>query len=144
MITTIEKRVKRDIFRHVEAELYAYPYRKKEIARLREEILHPYKPEDEQNIKNMYNKIGDPTAKKAIALVSHARLHYLERVVDAIEEVYNRLPEPKQELIRVKYWTQPQRITTVGICEEIGISERTYRRWRMQVITEIAEILGWR
>lgn len=143
MTTTIEKRVKRDIFRHVEAELYAYPYRKKEIARLREEILHPYKPEDEQNIKNMYNKIGDPTAKKAIALVSHARLHYLERVVDAIEEVYNRLPEPKREFVKVKFWTQPQRLTAVGICQKLGISDRTYSRWRSQIVSDIAEILGW-
>lgn len=140
---TVENKIKRDVFRHVEAELYAYPFRKKEIARLREEILHPHKPEDEQNIKSMGNKIGDPTAKKAIALAGHAKLLHLERVADAIEEVYNRLPEPKQELIRVKYWTSPQRLTTVGICDELGISERTFRRWRVQIITDIAEILGW-
>lgn len=143
MTKTVEAKIKRDVFRHVEAELYAYPYRKKEIARLREEILHPHREADEQTIKGKGGKPGDPTGKKAVALAANAKLLHMERVQDAIEEVYNRLPEPKQELIRVKYWTKPQRLTTVGICDEIGISERTYRRWRMQIVGEIAEILGW-
>lgn len=138
-----EINIRRDVFRHVEAELYAYPFRKKEIARLREEILYPHQPEDEQNVKSMGNKIGDPTAKKAIALATHTRLMHLERMVDAIEQVYNRLPEPKRELVKVKYWTSPQRLTTIGICETLGISERTFRRWRIQIVGEIAEILGW-
>lgn len=140
----IETKIQKDVFRHVEAELYAYPFRKREIQRLREEILNPHKPEDESNIKDMGNKVGDPTAKKAIKLVSHSKLLHLERTIDAIEEVYNKLPEPKQELIRVKYWTSPQRLTTIGICDELGISERTYRRWRTQVVWEVAEILGWK
>jgi RinA family phage transcriptional activator len=143
-VKQLETKIRRDVFRHVEAELYAYPYRRKEIDRLREEILYPWKPEDEQNVKNMGNKIGDPTAKKAIALTSHAKLVYLEQVVSAIEEVYNRLPEPKREFVRLKYWTHPQRLTTVGICQELGISDRTYSRWRSQIVSDIAEILGWK
>lgn len=147
-LTITEVNIKRDVFRHVEAELYAYPFRKKEIARLREEILVPHNKHSEDTAivkgKNSVKKYGDPTAKTAVALASHAKLMHLERVVDAIDEVYNRLPEPKQELIRVKYWTSPQRLTTIGICEELGISERTFRRWRTQIVEEVAEILGWK
>lgn len=139
--------IRRDVFRHVEAELYAYPYRKREIERLREEILNPYDddPEDKTIVKgkNSVRMPGDPTGRKAIGLASHAKLLHMERVADAIEEVYERLPEVKKEFIRVKYWTIPQRLTTIGICEKLGISDRTFSRWRGQFVSAIAEILGW-
>lgn len=144
---TQAKALQRGVFQHVEAELFAYPYRKREIARLREEILTPYAEEinDPGIVKgiNLVRMPGDPTGKKAIELASNAKLHNLERIADAIDEVYNKLPMVKQELIQVKYWTIPQRLTTVGICEKLGISESTYRRWRRAFIQNIAEILGW-
>ena len=139
----VEQKIRKDIFRHVEAELYAYPYRKREIERIRLEIMSDSKEPFVVGGKNSVRQPGDPTGKVAIKLASSARLMYLERVTDAIEQVYNSLPEPKQELICVKYWTHPQRLTTLGICEKIGISERTYQRWRNQIVWEIAEILGW-
>lgn len=140
-------KIQKDVFRHVEAELYAYPYRKKEIERLRLEILYPYDedPDDPtvEKGRNSVRKLGDPTAKAGIRLAANARLLHLERVADAIEEVYNRsLPEVR-ELIQLKYWSQPQRLTTIGICEKIGISESTFRRRRRQFVSEVAEILGW-
>ena len=144
----IDTKIQRDVFRHVEAELYAYPFRKREIARLREEILAPYddKPDDPTVVKgkNSVRQPGDPTAKTAIQLAGHAKLLHIERVTDAIEEVYNRLPEPKKEFVRVKYWTQPQRLTAIGICEHLGISDRTYSRWRRQIVHDVSEILGWK
>lgn len=144
---TQAKALQRGVFQHVEAELYAYPYRKKEITRLRDEILTPYDEEiNDPGIVKGVNSVrmpGDPTGKKAIELASNAKLHNLERIADAIDEVFNRLPEAKRELICLKYWTKPQRYTTVGICEELGISDRTFRRWRRTFIQKIAEILGW-
>lgn len=135
--------ISKGAFKHVESELFAYPYRKREISRLREEILVPYQPTDENIGGGKSNIPGDPTGKKAIALAANAKLYSLERISDAIEEVYNRLPQVKQEFIRVKYWTPPQRLTTIGICEKLGISNRTFSRWRGQFVTEVAEILGW-
>lgn len=136
-----------EIQRHVEAEIYAYPFRKREIQRLRGEILTPYddEPDDKTVVKgkNSVRMPGDPTGRMAVALASHAKLVHLERVIDAIEEVYNRLPEVKREFIRVKYWTQPQRLTLVGICQELSISESTYKRWRRQFVEDVAKILGW-
>lgn len=141
------KRTQKDAFRHVEAELYAYHFRKNEIQKLRQEILTPYeeKPDDKTIVKgkNSVKQPGDPTGRTAILLVSHNKIMHMERVVSAIEEVYHKLPEPKKEFVRVKYWTKPQRLSTVGICEKLGISDRTFSRWRRQVIHEIAKILGW-
>lgn len=147
-MNTTTTNIQKDAFRHVEAELYAYPYRKREIERLREEILAPYdeRPEDTPIVKgkNSVRTPGDPTGQTGIKLASHAKLMHLERVTDAIEEVYNKLPEPKKEFVRVKYWTQPQRLTAIGICEHLGISDRTYSRWRRQFVYDVAEILGWK
>lgn len=142
-----ETKIQKDVFRHVEAELYAYPYRKREIARLRDEILVPFddKPDDPTVVKgkNSVRQPGDPTGRMATTLAGHAKLMHLERVADAIDEAYNRLPEVKRELIRLKYWTRPQRLTTIGICAELGISESTYLRWRKQFVKRIADTLGW-
>lgn len=144
---TQAKVLQRGVFQHVEAELFAYPYRKREIARLREEILTPYDEEiNDPGIVKGSNSVrmpGDPTGKKAIELASNAKLHNLERVTDAIDEVYNKLPMVKQEFIQIKYWTIPQRLTTVGICEKLGISDRTFSRWRGQFVRDVAKILGW-
>lgn len=133
-----------EIQRHVEAEIYAYPYRKRELERLRAEVLTPYNEDKDDNVGGGKSNLpGDPTGRKAVALASHAKLLHLERVSDAIEEVYNRLPEVKREFVRVKYWTKPQRLTLAGICQELSISESTYKRWRRQVVDEVAKILGW-
>lgn len=138
----------KDAFRHVEAELFAYPFRKKEIARLREEILNPFdeEPDDKTVVKgkNSVRIPEDPTGRQALKLVSHTRLMHLERVSDAIEEVYHRLSDQQRKMVELKYWTQPQRLTTIGICELVGISDRTYSRWRRQIVHGIAEILGWK
>jgi RinA family phage transcriptional activator len=137
----------KDAFRHVESELYAYPNRKREIDRLRLEVLSPFDedPEDKTVVKgkNSVRNPGDPTGRTAVALASSARLVHLEQVKYAIDEVYNNLPEARQELIRLKYWTKPQRLTTLGICDNLRISESTFRRWRRKFIHDIAEILGW-
>lgn len=139
--------VRKGVFQHVESELYAYPYRQREILRLRQEILYPYDEEvNDPSVvkgKNSVRQPGDPTGRQAIILASNAKLHNLERVADAIDQVYSKLPVTKQEFIRVKYWTNPQRLTTVGICEKLGISDRTFSRWRKQIVNEIAGILGW-
>jgi RinA family phage transcriptional activator len=146
-MTTQEKVLRKGVFHHVEAELFAYPYRKREIARLREEILTPYDEEvNEPGVvkgKNSVRMPGDPTGRMAVGLASSAKLLNLERVADAIDESYNKLPQQIQELIKLKYWTTPQRYSTLGLCDKVGISESTYRRWRRVFIQNIADILGW-
>lgn len=146
-MNTATVKTQKDAFRHVEAELYAYPYRKKEITRLREEILAPFddKPDDPTVVKgkNSVRQPGDPTGNMAISLAGHAKLLHLERVSNAIEEVYEQLTELQQEFVRLKYWTKPQKLTAIGICSELGISDRTYSRWRRNFVNRIAEKLGW-
>lgn len=137
-------KVRRGTFQHIEAELYAYHETKKEIVRLREEILHGKSRSDENIGGGRSNLPGDPTGRTAIALVSHRRLQRLEEIVDAIEGVYSRLPDEKKRLIEIRYWTKPRILTWDGIAREIPTGRATVFRWRDEIIFAIAEELGWR
>ena len=140
--TTIK--ISRGAFQHVESELYAYHDTKKEIVRLKNEILHASPVRDENVGGGRGNLPGDPTGRTAVLMVTHRRIEQLERIVDAIEAVYERLPKEKQELVRLKYWTQPQTLTWEGIALKLHVSRRTAINWRDEIVYAIAERLGWR
>lgn len=137
----IEK-LRKGTFQHIESELSAYHETKKEIMRLRNDILDSSPVPDETGVRGSLP--GDPTGRKATLLVTHRRLEQLERIVEAIEAVVERLPPEKQELIRLRYWTRPQPLTWYGIGREVGCSRATALRWRNEIISAIAERLGWR
>ncbi|MEV2910767.1 transcriptional regulator [Paenibacillus larvae] len=139
----IEK-LRRGTFQHVESELYAYHETRKEIIRLKNEILYGSTPADDNVGGGKSNLPGDPTGEVAVLLSSHKKLEQLERIVNAIESVHNSLPEEKQKLIRLKYWTRPQRLTWEGIAAELHVSRRTAMNWRDRVVRAIAQKIGWR
>ncbi len=142
-----DTKLHKDVFRHVEAELYAHPFRDQELSRLREEIMTPFDedPVDKTIVKGASSArlASDPTGQMAVKLAGHAKLMHMERVSVAIEQVYAQLPEVKQEFVRVKYWTTSQHLTAIGICQKLHISDRTYSRWRKQFVQEVAVMLGW-
>src|SRR5690554_6140477 len=83
-------------FKKTEAEWYNYHNTLKEIARLREEIMNPFNEEPDHNTgagSNSVRVISDPTATVATRLVMSKQLTYLTEVVEAIEKVYNALPD---------------------------------------------------
>ncbi|MEF2243979.1 transcriptional regulator [Paenibacillus sp. IITD108] len=139
-----QTKLKRGTFQHIESELYAYHDTRKEIVRLKNEILYGKGNEDENTGGGRSSLPSDPTAKTAIMLTSHKHLEQLQNITDAIESVYNRLPEDKQMLIKLKYWTKPQKLSWDGIADSIFISRRQAFRWREQIVMMIGEKIGWR
>jgi len=135
--------VKKETFKHVESELFAYHETKAEINRIRQEILHGTASPD-NNGGGRSNLPGDPTFRVVSSLDNHKRLKYLENIANAIEEVYTQLPEEKQKLIRMKYWTRPQLLTWDGIADRLNVVPRTAKRWRNEVVYAVAKSLGWR
>lgn len=131
-------------FKHIESELYTYHDTKKEIVRLKNEILYASPNHDENVGGGRSNLPGDPTGRTAVLLVTHRRIEQLERIVDAIESVVDKLPEEKQKLVKLKYWTRPQTLTWEGIAMRLGISARQAMRWRDEIVYAIAEKIGWR
>lgn len=130
-------------FKHIESELYAYHDTKREIVRLKNDILHSssyFEPIG----GGRSNLPGDPTGNTATLMVTHRKIEQLERIVDAIESVVDKLPEEKQKLVKLKYWTRPQTLTWEGIAMRLGISARQAMRWRDEIVYAIAERIGWR
>jgi len=126
----------------IEVELYCYEESKEQLELLRKEIIEST-PSYEVNVKT---SPGDPTQAKAIKLVNSREIIEMERRLKAIDkaiEILKTSNEPrKYELLRMKYFER--RYTDVGICMELGISERTFYRWRREIIELIANFLGCR
>ncbi len=134
--------IKRANFKMIEAELYCYHESKKQLELLREEIIEST-PSQEISVKS---SPGDPTQTKAIKLVNNREIIEMERRLKAIDKAIEILKtnneSRKYELLKMKYFER--RYTDVGICMELGISERSFYRWRREIIELIANFLGCR
>jgi len=136
-------KIKPGTFKHVESELYAYHDTKKEIERLKNNILHA-SPTPDRTGGGRSNIPNDPTGRTATLMVTHRKIEQLERIANAIESVYERLPAEKQKLVQLKYWTKPQTLTWEGIALKLDVSRRTAINWRDEIVYVVAELLGWR
>lgn len=135
-------KIRKCTFKHVEDELQAYHDTRKEIIRLRNEIM--YRPREDNTGGGRSNIPGNPTERTVTALMSNKRLQHLESIVDAIEAVYNRLPPEKQRLVVMCYWTRPQMLSWDGIAQKMHIGRTTAFRWRDEIVYAISEQVGWR
>ncbi|MED4299761.1 transcriptional regulator [Geobacillus stearothermophilus] len=132
----------KNIVRYVEHNLYYYHEYLRDIERLRKDILYGRDNNDENVGGGRSNLPSSPTEQRAIELVTHRRLEKLERVTHAIKTVYEALPDEKRKLIKLKYWTRPQRYTWDGIADQLCVTRITCLRWRNEIVYAIAELLG--
>lgn len=133
-------KLRKSTFQHVEAELYCYHETKKEMERIRNDIIFAGKIQQEGGRSG----ISNPTAAVATRLTTDKRLQTLEEIVDAIEGVVNVLDEQRFKVIRLRYWTKPQLLTWEGVARQIPTHRTTVIRWRDEVVYAIAERIGWR
>ncbi|MEV2908589.1 hypothetical protein ABNF65_07985 [Paenibacillus larvae] len=68
-----QTKLRRGTFQHVESELYSFHETRKEIIRLKNEILYGSGPVDENVGGGKSNLPGDPTGKTAVLLTSHKK-----------------------------------------------------------------------
>src|SRR5690606_37168517 len=139
-----KERLNPGTFKHVEAELFAYKDSVIELVWLPEEILHStpdrYKPMEGKRTA----WIPDPTGRAATLLSIHRRIEHLSMIVNAIQTVYERLPEEKKRLVEMYYWNRSRQWTLEGIAYELNTSRITVYRWRREIVEEIAAQIGWR
>lgn len=142
---TVTVKPRKVTFKHAEAEWYNYYHTLKEIARLREEIMSPFLDETDDNRGGGKSNIpGKPTERIATRLATNKKLEYLTEIVEAIEQVYNALPDDYKKLVRLKYWNRNKRLTWEGIAGELHVSRRQAMRWRDEIIRATIELIGWR
>jgi len=135
-------KLRKGTFQHIENELMDYHETKKEIVRLKNDILHASAPPDYTG-GGRGNWPGDPTGRIATMLVSHRKIEHMEKVVNAIESVMERLPEDKKKLVQLYYWSKPRNLTWDGIALKLNVSRRTAINWRDEIVYAIAEKIGW-
>ena len=139
---------KKDVFKRVEVILYSYPQIKKEIQAIREHIMFDKEEIDENVGGGRPSLPGKPTERTATKLVTNERLEKLERMVKAIDDVYQSLPSEYKRLIQLRYWTSrqyrwEQKMTWERIADELHVSRRKVFLMREEIIEAISEKLGW-
>lgn len=128
----------------VEAEWFNYHQTLKEIALLREEIMNPFREEDENVGGGQSNIPGAPTERIATRMTASKQLNYLLEIVNAIERVYDALPDNYKKLAKLRYWNKNNEMKWVAIALELKVSERQAQRWRDEIMQATLELLGWR
>lgn len=126
----------RAVFRYVEHELYNYDYHLEKIEQIREKIIEA-SPLRETVPGKGY--VSDPTAKKAVNLVSSKAIARMTTVVNAIDRALARLTDNHRALFELKY---RQALPWQQVCRELPTSERSYFRIRRELILMVAVELG--
>ena len=154
-------KLKRAAYRHVEAEIYAYQDTLKAIEELRQDIILAGRQE------NSYAAVvGDRYAgtsiveRRATKLADSVLLREMERITQAIRDVYAQTKEECRRVVWVKYglaigWEPPAELAArmegrnrfdmrardmAGI---LAMDESTFHRYRTGFVYGVAERLGW-
>jgi RinA family phage transcriptional activator len=132
--------MKQSLRKHIEDELRDYDTTKADWESIQDDIINGGGHGDDSGIRG--TDISNPTASKALQMITNKRLAQLQKTIKAIEGIMMRLPEEKYRLIVLKYWTKPQPLNDVGISMELNCSLSTYYEWKNAILKLIAIELG--
>ncbi|HGH0780873.1 transcriptional regulator [Staphylococcus schleiferi subsp. coagulans] len=127
---------------YLESELRNYPYIDKDINRVREEVLHPWSPVDENIGGGRSNKNVSVTEVSATRVVNDRRLAQLTRLKVSIEVVYNATTDEGRKLMDLYYFAKPRKLNLTGVADEIFISKSTAYDLRKGILEMLADELG--
>lgn len=130
-------KIEKSVYRYIEYELYHYEQYKKEIQIERNGIIEGSPSFDGQP---KGNNVGNPTENKGIELLTSKGLRGMENVVAAVEVMKKRLTETHYKLFMACY--VQERKDRYSLCDELGISEATFTRYKRQVIEFVGLELG--
>ena len=136
--------IKPGTFKYIESEIYNLHENKKEINRLRLEILNPTKEVDTNIVYGPLQK-GEPvstTELMATRLLTNKMLRNLEEMVEAVEYVYEQLPEEHKKVIRLKYWNKDHKLKMDQIGEACHMHRNTVTTIRKNYVKAVAMHAG--
>jgi len=132
----------KDYYRYIERELYNYRNSSKELKEIQDDIINASPSPSGERVQS--STLSDETATKAIRLTSNARLSQLERTMKGIETGIRVLKgdgeQNKYKLLEMKYFDCEY--TDKRIAMELNISDKTYYRWKNQIIHLMAIFIG--
>ncbi|WP_254259792.1 hypothetical protein [Listeria fleischmannii] len=128
---------------HVRELLYKYQDMKKEIALLREAILHPHKVVD-ANTGGGRSSLTVFESEKAIQLASHEQIAFRAKAIQVIDDVMANSSDQAQMIIELKYFgNKPMSWIAISNHEEIGYSQDSCRKIERAIVDRIGRNLGW-
>lgn len=130
-------KIDKNVYRYIEFELYNYEQYKKEIEIERNCIIESSPCLDGQ--PRGY-AVGSPTESKCIKLLTSKALRSMQNVVTAVENMKKRLTETHYKLFLACY--VQKRRDRYSLCDELGIAEATFTRYKHQVVEFIGLELG--
>ncbi|GGL58069.1 hypothetical protein [Sporolactobacillus putidus] len=71
------------------------------------------------------------------------RLEYMEKVLNAIERVYDESPAELKEFARLLYWNDNP-LKWYEVAAQMGINRYKALQWRKAIILKTQHELGWR
>jgi len=79
---------------------------------------------------------------KLIGYLDNTHLQQKVLFVDVFDEVYSTLPEEKKMMIQLLYWNKTKRLNCDGVGLKLHADGSTIGRWRLAVLSQIAERVG--
>ena len=154
-------KLKRATYRHIEAEIHAYYDTLKAIEEFRRDIILAGQSEI-----NYAAVVGDRYSgtsiveRRATKLADSVLLREMERITQAIRDVYARTKDEARRVIWVKYglaigWEPPAELqermqgrnrfdmSPDDMAEVLNVDRATFHRYRSGFVYGVAERLGW-
>lgn len=138
-------RVESHYLRFVADELRRYAERKRRLRELEEDVIKATPFYDNTGMPRA-SDVSDPTHGAALRLQDSQEPTFRMRVhlrmwLRTVEDVYKRLPQEQQQVIRMLYWDK--RYTIHGIATELNMSRPTVYRHRDKALFAFAShIIG--
>ena len=85
--------------------------------------------------------ISDSVGNKATALASNKRIQQMQLFINVFDDVYSQLPPEKQKMIKLLYWHN-RYLNCNGVGRLVGADGSTIGRWRIAILSRIAERMG--
>lgn len=93
-------------------------------------------PNYEPRFHGATNQISKPTENVASWNVDTEER--MRETYEAIERAVKRLPPKQREIINKKYLDEPEEVYDFNVCQEVHLSERTYRRVKTKALFNLA------
>lgn len=155
-------KLKRATYRHIEAEIYAYHDTLQAIEELRRDIILAGGRQEAYGTVVGGRYAGTSTVeKRATKLADSLLLREMERIAQAIRDVYARAKEEGRRVVWVKYglalegWEPPAELrermkgrnrfdmSPDEMAEVLNVDRATFHRYRSGFVYGVAERLGW-
>jgi RinA family phage transcriptional activator len=134
--------MRKSTINYLESELIQYNSTQKRMDDLREEIQYPWQEHDENIGGGQSNSISSTTERRATRLVTDKRLAHMERVSEAITNVYDNAAQVERDLMDLMYFDKPRKYTVDGVIDRLNVSRATFFRLKKRVLCNLADELG--